>query len=146
MRRRQPRSTRTDTLFPYTTLFRSRSAKDKFIVRDSETEESVWWGRVNAPMTPEHFATLKQDFLAALGRADSLYVADLFGGSQAEHRVTVRVINELAWHNLFPHTLLVRPPADELASFVPAYTIIPLPTFRPDPVPPGCPHETGLAG
>ena len=43
-----------------------RSAKDKFIVRDAETENNVWWGKTNAPMTPEHFAALKADFLAAL--------------------------------------------------------------------------------
>ena len=86
-----------------------RSAKDKFIVRDAQTEDTVWWGDVNVPMSPEHFAALKTDFLAALAGKDKLYVADLFGGSQPEHRVNVRVINELAWHNLFIRTLLVRP-------------------------------------
>jgi phosphoenolpyruvate carboxykinase (ATP) len=96
-----------------------RSAKDKFIVRDAETESTVWWGKVNVPMTPAHFAALKADFLAALGTRDKLYVADLFGGSQAEHRVNVRVINELAWHNLFIRTLLVRPSEGERASFAP---------------------------
>ncbi|HAU22246.1 MAG TPA: phosphoenolpyruvate carboxykinase (ATP), partial [Erythrobacter sp.] len=106
-----------------------RSANDKFIVRDSETEDSVWWGKVNKAMSPEHFAALKQDFLAALGDKAKLYVADLFGGSQPEHRVNVRVINELAWHNLFIRTLLVRPTAEELGSFAPEYTVIDLPSF-----------------
>src|SRR5690606_561325 len=105
-----------------------RSAKDKFIVRDAETEDTVWWGKVNVPMTPEHFAALKEDFLKALGDRDALYVADLFGGSQPEHRVNVRVINELAWHNLFVRTLLVRPSEAELAGFAPEYTIIDLPS------------------
>jgi phosphoenolpyruvate carboxykinase (ATP) len=59
--------------------------------------------------TPAHFAALKADFIAALAAKDKLYVADLFGGSQPEYRVNVRVINELAWHNLFIRTLLVRP-------------------------------------
>ena len=45
-----------------------RSAKDKFIVRDAETENTVWWGNTNASMTPAHFAALKADFLAALHR------------------------------------------------------------------------------
>jgi len=62
-----------------------RSANDKFIVRDAMTEDSVWWGKVNAAMTPDHFAALKEDFLAALGDKQTLYVADLFGGSQPEH-------------------------------------------------------------
>ncbi|PEL48295.1 phosphoenolpyruvate carboxykinase (ATP), partial [Bacillus toyonensis] len=97
------------------------SAKDKFIVRDDETENTVWWGKTNVGMTPAHFAALKEDFLAALATKDKLYVADLFGGSQPEHRVNVRVINEFAWHNLFIRTLLVRPTSDELAGFVPEY-------------------------
>jgi len=122
-----------------------RSAKDKFIVQDAETQDTVWWGKTNVPMTPEHFANLKADFLAALGQKDKLYVADLFGGSQPEHRVNVRVINELAWHNLFIRTLLVRPTAAELAGFTPEYTIIDLPGFRADPARHGCRSETVIA-
>jgi len=122
-----------------------RSAKDKFIVRDAETENSVWWGDVNRPMDPAHFAALKADFLAALRDKETLYVADLYGGSQAEHRVNVRVINELAWHNLFIRTLLVRPETAELADFVPEYTIIDLPSFRADPARHGCRSETVVA-
>ena len=122
-----------------------RSAKDKFIVRDGETEDSVWWGKVNVPMTPEHFAALKADFMQAVAEKDTLYVADLFGGSQPEHRVNVRVINELAWHNLFIRTLLVRPDADELSGFSPEYTIIDLPSFRADPERHGTRGETVIA-
>ena len=122
-----------------------RSAKDKFIVRDDETENTVWWGKTNVGMTPAHFAALKEDFLAALATKDKLYVADLFGGSQPEHRVNVRVINEFAWHNLFIRTLLVRPTSDELATFVPEYTIIDLPSFRADPARHGCRTETVIA-
>ena len=73
-----------------------RSANDKFIVRDAETENSVWWGTTNKGMTPDHFEALKQDFLAELKNKPELFVQDLFGGSQPEHRVRVRVINELA--------------------------------------------------
>ena len=121
-----------------------RSAKDKFIVRDGETESTVWWDN-NASMTPDHFAALKEDFFAALGDKDALYVADLFGGSQPEYRVNVRVINELAWHNQFIRTLLVRPTAEELADFAPEYTIIDLPSFKADPERHGCRSETVIA-
>jgi phosphoenolpyruvate carboxykinase (ATP) len=122
-----------------------RSAKDKFIVRDAETDGTIWWGDTNKGMTPAHFATLKADFFAALGEKETLFVADLFGGSQAEHRVNVRVINEFAWHNLFVRTLLVRPTADDLADFVPEYTIIDLPSFRADPDRHGTRSETVIA-
>ncbi len=122
-----------------------RSAQDKFIVRDSETEETVWWGDVNKGMAPEHFAALKEDFLKAIGEQEKLYVADLFGGSQPEQRVNVRVINQFAWHNLFIRTLLVRPTASELENFEPEYTIIDLPSFRADPARHGCRSETVVA-
>ena len=122
-----------------------RSAKDKFIVRDAETENTVWWGKTNVPMTPENFAALKADFLAEVAKLDKVYVADLFGGSQPEHRVKVRVINQYAWHNQFVRTLLVRPSEEELADFLPEYTIIDLPGFRADPAKHGCRSETVVA-
>ncbi|WP_309660750.1 phosphoenolpyruvate carboxykinase [Sphingomonas sp.] len=122
-----------------------RSAQDRFIVRDSTSERTVWWGKTNKPMDGEAFDRLHQDFLAALGTKDKLFVADLFGGSEPEHRVRVRVINELAWHNLFIRTLLVRPEADELADFDPEYTIIDLPTFQADPERHGCRGATVIA-
>lgn len=122
-----------------------RSAQDKFIVRDAETESTVWWGKSNKAMSPEHFAVLKADFLSALQDKEDLFVQDLFGGSQPEHRVQVRVINELAWHNSFIRTMLVRPEEDQLRDFVPDYTIIDLPSFRADPARHGCRSETVIA-
>jgi phosphoenolpyruvate carboxykinase (ATP) len=121
-----------------------RSAKDKFMVRDAETEDTLWWDN-NKSMTPEHFRALKEDFFAALAEKDTLFVADLYGGSQPEHRVNVRVINELAWHNLFIRTLLVRPQAGELGEFAPEFTIIDLPSFVADPERHGCRSETVIA-
>ena len=122
-----------------------RSAQDKFTVRDAETENTVWWGKSNKPMSPEGFAALKADFLTHLKTRETLFVADLFGGSQPEHRVNVRVINEYAWHNLFIRTMLVRPGTEELSSFVPEFTIIDLPSFRADAAKHGCRSETVIA-
>jgi phosphoenolpyruvate carboxykinase (ATP) len=122
-----------------------RSAQDKFIVRDATTEETIWWGATNKGMTPAYFAALKADFMAEIGARETLYVQDLFGGSQPEHRVNVRVINELAWHSLFIRTLLVRPEDAALEAFVPEFTIIDLPSFRADPARHGCRSETVIA-
>src|SRR5687768_12683507 len=96
-------------------------------------------------MDAEAFDRLHQDFLEALGGKDRLFVADLYGGSQAEHRVRVRVINELAWHNQFIRTLLVRPELEELEGFAPEFTIIDLPTFVANPERHGCRSETVIA-
>ena len=122
-----------------------RSANDKFFVRDAETEDSIWWGDTNKGLTPDHFAALKADFLAHLSAKPTLFVQDLFGGSQPEHRVTVRVITEFAWHSLFIRTLLVRPDVEDLSAFMPEYTIIDLPSFRADPTRHGCRSETVIA-
>jgi phosphoenolpyruvate carboxykinase (ATP) len=122
-----------------------RSANDKFIVRDATTEDTIWWGKTNKSMTPEQFAALKEDFYAELAKKDTLYVQDLFGGSQPEYRVNVRVITELAWHSLFIRTLLVRPTTEQLADFAPEFTIIDLPSFRADPARHGSRGETVIA-
>ena len=122
-----------------------RSAQDKFIVRDAETAETIWWGKSNKAMEPAHFAALKADFLALLREKEDLYVQDLYGGSQPGHRVGVRVINELSWHNLFIRTMLVRPEERELKGFVAEYTIIDLPSFRADPARHGTRSETVIA-
>ena len=122
-----------------------RAAQDRFIVRNSVSEETVWWGKTNKPMDPNAFDRLHDDFLLALADKDMLYAADLYGGSQVESRVRVRVINELAWHNLFIRTLLVRPEAGELADFAPEFTMIDLPSFRADPERHGCRSETVIA-
>ena len=145
VRRGEGRLAKDGPLVVETGKHTGRSAKDKFIVRDAETEDTVWWGSTNVGMTPAHFAALKVDFLSALGTKDTLFVQDLYGGSQPEHRVTVRVVNELAWHSQFIRTLLVRPEAHELRDFVAEYTIIDLPSFRADPAKHGCRSETVIA-
>ena len=51
-----------------TGVYTGRSVKDKFIVRDALTDSTVWWGKTNVEMSPEHFAALKADFLAELAK------------------------------------------------------------------------------
>ena len=122
-----------------------RSAQDRFIVRNAASEGAVWWGKTNKPMDPDAFDRLHADFLLALADKDLLFAADLYGGSHPENRVRVRAINELAWHNLFIRTLLVRPEPAELAEFLPEFTMIDLPSFRADPERHGCRSETVIA-
>ena len=137
--------TRHGALLVDTGKFTGRSVKDKYIVRDATTEDSINWGTINQPMAGEHWDNLKADFMAALAARDELFVADLFGGSQPEYRVNVRVITQMAWHSLFVRTLLVRPEAEELAGFIPEYTIINLPSFKADPARHGCRSDTVIA-
>ncbi len=120
-----------------------RSPKDKFVVRTPEVEDTIWWEN-NAPMTPEAFDRLEADMLAHL-QGREMFVQDLYGGADPEHRLDVRVVTELAWHGLFIRHLLRRPEADELARFDPEFTIINCPSFKADPARHGCRSETVIA-
>ena len=120
-----------------------RSPKDKFIVRDETTENSVWWDNSGA-MSPEHFEVLYADFIAHAKGLD-LYVQDLFGGADENHRLPTRVVTEYAWHSLFIRNLLIRPERATLESFVPEMTVIDLPSFKADPARHGARTETIIA-
>ncbi|MEM9668115.1 MAG: phosphoenolpyruvate carboxykinase [Pseudomonadota bacterium] len=120
-----------------------RSAKDKFTVRDNLTEKSVWWGN-NASMTPDHFDALWKDFRDHLGGKE-LFVQELFGGADPEHRLPVRVVTEYAWHSLFIRHLLRVPTEVEVSDFAHEFTIINSPSFRADPAKHGTVSETVIA-
>ncbi len=120
-----------------------RSPKDKFVVRTPSVEDTIWWEN-NRPMAPEAFDRLYADMLAHMQGRD-YFVQDLFGGADAEHRLDVRVVTELAWHGLFIRHLLRRPSADELDEFAPEFTIINCPSFKADPERHGCRSETVIA-
>jgi phosphoenolpyruvate carboxykinase (ATP) len=120
-----------------------RSPKDKHIVRDDVTADQIWWDNNNA-MSPQQFDTLYQDMLAH-ARGKTLFAQDLYGGADPAYRVKARIFTELAWHSLFIRNLLIRPQADELATFVPDLTIVDLPSFHADPARHGARTPTMIA-
>ncbi|WP_349361469.1 phosphoenolpyruvate carboxykinase [Stappia sp.] len=120
-----------------------RSPKDKFVVHDDTTRDSVWWDNT-AEMSAESFATLHADMIAH-ARGMELFAQDLYGGADPAHRINVRVFTEYAWHSLFIRNLLIRPERADLARFSPEMTIIDLPSFKADPARHGCRTETVIA-
>jgi len=120
-----------------------RSPKDKFVVRTPSVEDTIWWDN-NKPMSPEAFDRLYDDMVAHMKGRD-FFVQDLYGGADAEHRLDVRVVTELAWHGLFIRHLLRRPSREELDDFIPEFTIINCPAFKADPARHGCRSETVIA-
>src|SRR5271165_7234344 len=109
-----------------------RSPKDKFIVKDETTANSVAWGAVNAPFEPEKFDALYERVMEHL-RGRELFAQDLFCGADPAYRLPVRIVNEYAWHNLFVHQLFLRPTAEELKHHHPEFTVISAPEFKADP-------------
>jgi phosphoenolpyruvate carboxykinase (ATP) len=120
-----------------------RSAKDKFVVRDFNTENHIWWDN-NCPMEPTAFELLYTDFIEH-AKGKDLFVQDLIGGADKTYALATRVITELAWHSLFIRNLLIRPDRKDLADFVATLTIIDLPSFKADPKRHGCRSETVIA-
>lgn len=143
IRRSEAKLTAHGALVAYTGQHTGRSPKDKFVLREAATEANVWWDNNNAIGRAE-FEALYADFLAHAEGKD-LFVQDLVGGADEKHRLPTRVITEFAWHSLFIRNLLIRPRAEDLASFVPNMTIIDLPSFRADPGRHGCRTETVIA-
>ena len=121
-----------------------RSPRDKYVVQDDSTCDSVWWGTVNQPMPPERFAALRRRILEHL-KGRELFVQDLWAGADPKYRLPVRVITEQAWHSLFARNMFIRPERDALAGFEPAFTIIQAPSFSASPQIDGTRSETVIA-
>lgn len=120
-----------------------RSAADKFTVRDSETENAIWWDNSKS-MTREQFDQLYADFIEH-AKDKQLYVQDLFAGADLEHRLPTRIFTEYAWHALFIRHLLRRPEASDLEGFAPEFTVVNLPSFKASKDKHGARTETIIA-
>ncbi|MBO67962.1 MAG: phosphoenolpyruvate carboxykinase (ATP) [Acidiferrobacteraceae bacterium] len=118
-----------------------RSAQDKFVVCDKTTEEEVWWGAVNSPQQPDKFERLYERLCSYL-EGKNLYVRDCFVGADPKYQLPVRVISELAWHNLFAHTMFIEPSSSETGINDPEFTVITVPSFTADPTIDGTRSET----
>jgi phosphoenolpyruvate carboxykinase (ATP) len=108
-----------------------RSPKDKYIVLDDMTRDSVWWDN-NGQMSQKQFQILLDDFIAH-STDKTIYAQDLLAGADEAHGLRTRVFTEKAWHSLFIRALLIRPERDVLAKFVPELTILCKPSFNADP-------------
>ncbi|MER5113566.1 phosphoenolpyruvate carboxykinase (ATP) [Serratia marcescens] len=109
--------------------FTGRSPKDKYIVRDDTTRDTVWWSdngtgkNDNQPLSPEvwqHLKTLVGNQLSG----KRLFVVDAFCGANADTRLKVRFITEVAWQAHFVKNMFIRPSDEELADFEPDFVVM----------------------
>ncbi|HLK67226.1 MAG TPA: phosphoenolpyruvate carboxykinase (ATP) [Bryobacteraceae bacterium] len=140
VQRREGNLSSDGSLVVRTGQFTGRSPKDKFIVRDENTDSTVHWGAVNQPISEAHFDRLHARMLS-FWQGHEVYVQDSFVGADPEYTLPVRVVSQLAWHNLFARQLFIRPepgkPAHE-----PEFTILFAPDFQADPALDGTNSET----
>jgi phosphoenolpyruvate carboxykinase (ATP) len=113
--------TELDAVAVDTGIFTGRSPKDKFIVKDETTKDTIWWTSEhspndNKPTTPEVWNELKELTVKQLS-GKKLYVMDTFCGSNPDTRLKVRFIMEVAWQAHFVKNMFIRPSEEELANY-----------------------------
>jgi phosphoenolpyruvate carboxykinase (ATP) len=112
--------------------FTGRSPKDRFVVKDANTENSVWWGDINIPFEADKFDQLHEKMLAYLADKD-IYVREAYAGANPDYQLKLRIVNEQAWHNLFCYNMFLRPEPGADTSWTPDFSIICAPGFEADP-------------
>lgn len=118
-----------------------RSANDKYIVKEPESDQNIWWGKINKPISAEVFTELHRRMDLHL-QAQDVYVQDCFVGASPRHRMAVRIISQYAWHGLFARNMFIRATPDELVDHVTEFTVIDAPKFHASPAIDGTNSET----
>lgn len=112
--------------------FTGRSPKDRFIVKDNQTKDTIWWGDVNIPFEETKFDLLYNKMVDFL-QDKQLYVREAYAGADEKYRLKLKIVNTLAWHNMFCLNMFLRPSQDELKNFESDFTIICAPEFKANP-------------
>ena len=120
-------NTELDAVNVMTGVYTGRSPKDKFIVMDENSKDTVWWTsddykNDNKPITEEAWASLKEIAKNELSNKN-LYVVDCFCGANADTRMAVRFIVEVAWQAHFVTNMFIQPTAEELENFEPNFVV-----------------------
>ena len=101
-----------------TGVFTGRSPKDRYIVKDATSENTIWWdGTINKPVSTEIWTDLKGLVIKQLSTAKKLYVVDTFCGTNEDTRMKVRFIVEVAWQAHFVKNMFIRPSDHELENY-----------------------------
>jgi len=101
-----------------TGVFTGRSPKDRYIVKDDVTKDTIYWDeKVNFPTTQAVYSELKSLVLKQLSTSKKLYVVDAFCGTNPDTRLKVRFVMEVAWQAHFVTNMFIRPSIYELENF-----------------------------
>lgn len=108
----------------------ARAAQDKFIVKEPTTEDKIWWGGYNQPISEDQFNDLLDRMRNYLKGRD-VFVKDCYAGADPKYKMPVRVITEYAWHSLFAHNMFIRPhDGDAYHHHAPEFTVLCVPSFK----------------
>lgn len=115
-----------------TSFFTGRAPKDKYVVEDENSKDTIWWGNINQPISPENFDALYNEMIKYL-YGKELFVREGFAGADPNYRLKCRFVNTMAWQNLFCYNMFIRPNQEDLENFTPDFTVISAPEFTADP-------------
>jgi len=142
LERKEAKLSETGAICAETGKYTGRSPKDKFIVKDDVTENTVDWGDVNQPIDEASFDKLYHKVVSHLKEKKEIFQFKGFAGADKKYQLPIQVFNEYAWHNLFASQLFIRPTEEELASHEAGFTIVSAPTFKANPAEDGTKSET----
>ncbi len=112
--------------------FTGRSPNDRFIVKDQVTSNQVDWGNINQAIDENSFHQLKNDILYYL-KEKNIFKRFAFAGALKKYRLSLEVITEHPWSNLFAYNMFIRPNKSELENFKNDWTVIAAPGFFANP-------------
>ncbi len=118
----------------HTGAFTGRSPQDKFIVRDAVTQNTVDWNKFNIPIDEKVFFQLRRKMLHYLGAKEEVWIRDCYACADPAFQLSIRVINETPWSNLFCSNMFLRPSEEELEDFTSGWQVIHAPGFLAEPV------------
>lgn len=136
LKREEGYLTKDGALVVETGSWTGRSPNAKFIVKDDLTKDTVDWGEVNKPISPDEFGIKFIEFENYYNHemTEDLFEQNVFAGADKNFRLPIKVITQFAWHSVFVNNMFIRPTDDELVKFVPEYTIICLPIAQEEPM------------
>ena len=132
LRRKEGMLNDTGALVIRTGEFTGRSPKDRYIIKDSITADTIHWNDFNQPMEERYFDIILGAINNYLGRQPELWVRDCFVCADPRHRLNIRVVNETPAINLFAYNMFLRPSEEELDNFSADWQILSAPGLKLD--------------
>ncbi|MEO6548931.1 MAG: phosphoenolpyruvate carboxykinase (ATP) [Ferruginibacter sp.] len=123
----------TGALVVNTGEFTGRSPKDRFIVKDEITTNTVNWNDFNIPIEEKYFDQIYVKMISWLNKKE-IWVRDCFACADPGLGINIRVINENPWCNLFAYNMFLRPGEAALETFLPEWHVLQAPGFKADPL------------
>jgi phosphoenolpyruvate carboxykinase (ATP) len=132
VRRREGLIARAGPIVFHTGRHTGRSPKDKFIVRNRESEGDIWWGSTNQPFDADAFDRIHRRMLHYLDSKE-IFVQNPYACADARYRLPIRVITETAYHSIFSRNMFIDAPEGVNTGREPEFTVIDVPSFHATP-------------